>query len=461
MHPRQIALFDLGSHLLHVFAPAAPLPPDAELLRVPCAYEMKHSSAPRRRGRAGVAAGAGEGAGEERTSGVQDPRRCAAVWLVMKGDAYIPGALVSCWSWKNSGSRARTVCMVTADVSAAGRQALGRVFDEVVEVPYLRQECRMLSTQRKRAMYDDWVGEGFTKWACLSLTRFDKVLLVDADTVVVGCMDSLFALPCPAGTFSSPWHRPWNPRPETKPNPYATLSHGDTISRETLEQGYQTSVLIGTSVLLQPSARDFEDLRAWLAARRPFGFKQCGSMMDEQCIAFFYHEARPRQHWHYIHQRYNFIPWKPQWLDGKLSGAFAPRIFHYFNKKPWDMSRREFHDCEAWWLQADHLCTSSPELRRWFRDSELFHGPREPYCFWCSENRLPTAVHPHRIFHPATGATQCPALRQGSAHDAGAQADRDTPPRKQVRAPAPRTRGMSRRVGGGTPGTHALPLAGA
>lgn len=385
----------------------------------------------------------------------------------MKGDAYIPGALVSCWSWKNTGSRARTVCMVTADVSEGGRQSLREVFDEVVEVPYLRQECRMLSTQRKRAMYDDWVGEGFTKWACLSLTRFDKVLLVDADTVVLGCMDALFSIPCPAGTFSSPWHRPWNPRPETKPNPYMGLRHGDAIPRETLEQGYHTSVLIGTTVLLQPSAKDYEDLRAWLAARRPFGFKQCGSMMDEQCIAFFYHEVRPRRSWHYIHQRYNFIPWKPQWLDGGLSGAHAPRIFHYFNKKPWDISRREFQDCEAWWLQADHLCTTKSALKRWFRASELFQGPQEARCFWCNENRLSTAAQAHRVFDPASGATQCPALRQepsregggggggdcGGGAQAGAEdgADGDAPPRKQVRARA-RCTGASLACTGGNGG---------
>lgn len=289
----------------------------------------------------------------------------AAVWLVMRGDRYVPGALVSAHSWRCSGSKAHCVCMVTPDVSRSAVEDLNSVFDHVIQISYLHQPCVRLNTDKKRKMYNAWVEQSFTKWTVLSLTQYKKVLFLDADTLVLRCMDELFDLNTPAGTFSSPWHHPFNPFAR-KPNPFIKFTHGDAIPRKTMARGYNTSFLIGTSVLLSPSQKDWEDLKTWLQKQVPFGHPQCGSMLDEQCIAAFYHECRPETTWHYLHQRFNYIPWKPGWLPD-AGDRNKPFLFHYFNKKPWEIARHKYHDLESWWQMAQELCTRCPSMTQYFK----------------------------------------------------------------------------------------------
>ena len=163
-----------------------------------------------------------------------DLARCAFVSLVMRGDAYVPGALVCAHSLRLAGTRARLVCMVTACVSALARRRLRCVWDEVVEVPALRFECRKLVSVKQRRMYEQWVETSFTKWNCLALTQYAKVVFIDADKVVLANCDELFSLRAPAGTFSSPWAWPFNTKGEGIPNPYALscAQHGDAVPPE-------------------------------------------------------------------------------------------------------------------------------------------------------------------------------------------------------------------------------------
>ncbi len=65
----------------------------------------------------------------------------AYVWLVMRGDRFVPGALISAWSVKKSGSTKDLVCMITEDVSETARLQLATVFTRVIIVPYIQTEC--------------------------------------------------------------------------------------------------------------------------------------------------------------------------------------------------------------------------------------------------------------------------------------------------------------------------------
>lgn len=322
----------------------------------------------------------------------------------MKGDAYVPGALVAGYSMRMTGTVAELVCMVTPDVSHPAREQLRRVFDHVREVEYVKAACRDLGTDKKKRMYDSWVNDAFTKWACLQFTEYDKVLFIDADKVILSNLDDLFALPAPAGTFSSPWAQPFDPRAK-KPNPYRDVQHAQLIAREQIEQGYETAFLIGTTVLLAPRAGDFQDMLHWLASKTPlFGFPRCGSMMDEQCITAFFHERRPHLRWTYIHQRYNCIPWHPRWLgEGQ-----KPRLFHYFNTKPWQMQRSKWLDNEAWWQVATLLVQRQEPLAAVFDAADLAAAPTAPVCPWCSARKVEGRA-PHSVFD-AEGRLECPDL---------------------------------------------------
>ena len=419
---------------------------------------------------------------------------------------------------------------VTEDVTAVAREALRTVFDVVREVPYIRAPVQQLPTAKQRARYGQWMETAFTKWNALGLVDYDKVLLMDVDKLVLSRLDTLFNLPAPAGTFSSPWASPFVLKGAGLPNPYAHLHHGDRVPASAVDEGFRCAfVVIGTTVLLRPSTADLArlrqligavdaalsppaqaaaasidrrlppagDLRSVLSrpavpvkrrwgdrdgdsylyrrerdaldrdyyrrdrdpydrdgddyrrdrgpydrdrdymyyrrdrdaygrdrdyylrnerdyyrddrdreshqrlpprwddhgvrpppppaagpapALQPFGSPSCHSGMDEQAICRLYQDLRVE--WTFIHQRHNFIPWQPRWL---VHSDGPPTVFHYFNTKPWNMSRGEWPDLEAWWLVADALVRRHPALASYFSAVDLrLDATPAPPCVWCA-----------------------------------------------------------------------------
>lgn len=175
----------------------------------------------------------------------------AYVLLVMKGDRYIPGALVAAYSLRLTKTVHDIVCMVTHDVSKDARARLAVVCDQVLEIPYLEAKCKALRTSKQLKLYNDWVDISFTKWQCLGFTQYGKVLFVDADKIVLQNVDHLFSLHAPAGTFASPWadqsmghdsgHRPMK-------NPYAALQHGNKVTRQMLHAGFNDDSFVLVSM---------------------------------------------------------------------------------------------------------------------------------------------------------------------------------------------------------------------
>lgn len=292
----------------------------------------------------------------------------AIVTLVMCGDAYVPGALCLAHSYRLLSGKSSLICMVTSDVSDRARFSLSQLFDHVIQVPYIQQTCLPLNTPKKEWFYASWKSVSFTKWNILALEPFDKVLFMDADTICIqkGWVESeIWSLSPPAGTFSSPWHAPWNPR-AIKENPYALCKHGDFLSLEdirfSLEYG---SVIIGTSVLIEPNLSMWKGFKDWLSSQYPtFGAAHCSSMVDEQAIVKFYTNYHNTS-WTYLHQKYNVIPWKMNpWI-----GDHKPAVLHYFSKKPWDIDRKEYPDLEFWWTVADSVKKLYPKTRFFFSPS--------------------------------------------------------------------------------------------
>ena len=62
--------------------------------------------------------------------------------------------------------------MVAKDVSDAGRTALGKVYDEVVEVEYLEGIVHGHGGKRFKQMYENWLSKCFTKYHAFELTQY-------------------------------------------------------------------------------------------------------------------------------------------------------------------------------------------------------------------------------------------------------------------------------------------------
>jgi hypothetical protein len=317
---------------------------------------------------------------------------CAFVTLVMRDRQYVAGALVAAHSLRRVRTRHQLVCMVTPDLCGSDQAVLSLVFDLVVEVPYLRKRCEPLKTSNQERLYKDWVADSFTKWNCLGLTQFDKVIFFDADKIALHNVDELFDLPAPAGTFSSPWSEPFVEKKSPVRNAYDDLGHGQLISRQAIRKGFREDsyVCIGTMVLLAPNQQDYHDFVLWLDRfPEPFGFSTCYSMMDEQAIVRFYYEERPERQWTFVHQVFNYIPWRRSWLPDP---TWVPRVFHYFGKKPWDFRRSDWPDLEVWWTLADQLvhslgwndCERTALCQQFSQD--LWKPSTVLQCAWCLSN---------------------------------------------------------------------------
>jgi len=353
----------------------------------------------------------------------------AYVTLVMRGTDYVLGALNLAHSLRLSGTNMDIICMITDDVRDA-QPALEVLFDEVIYVDYIKAECRPLKTKKQREKYSNWICDSFTKWHCLNLKKYDKVLFLDADVITLDNLDHLFNLPAPAGTFSSPWARGKHSGKDSGRalksvlndhyhGPPEFFGHGKKVSWTSLRNGLENSGFVapGTCVLLEPNTIAFNTYKRMLkdivAEDGPYGFSSCYSGFDEQSIIELYwrYFEREQHQWTHIDQTYNFIPWHFKWITG------TPKVLHFFGKNVWEMERTEWTDIQVWWNLfesifrggyfsneqkqkiAKHLTPHQKELTE--------KGRPMMKCFWCEAKKLDDK---HQTVDPETGKVVCPIL---------------------------------------------------
>ena len=310
-------------------------------------------------------------------------KKCAWVVLLMGGGSYEPGALVVAQSLKALKTRHDVVCMVTADVPAETRARLkeSALYDAVVDVPYITQKTRPFTSSHQVEMYGGWIDHSFTKWNCLLLTQYRRVLLVDADIVAMANCDDLFELRPPAACYSNPWAEPHQPSPSAREgllNPYLTPSrgsrgglrwsdplHGSRVTGDRIEMAVHTKSFVGwgAMVLLEPSAEKHAALLTMIyAAGAVFGEEYNSiSGSDEVSIALLY----AREGWTHIHQRYLAIPWKTDWVSCDI------RAYHFHGRKPWNSAPTEWPDLAIWWGVAGRVVADHPTLRGLFYPRKL------------------------------------------------------------------------------------------
>ncbi len=113
--------------------------------------------------------------------------------------SYVVGAEVLGYSLKRSGWPHETAVMVTPNIDQAHRDRLSRYWNRVVEVEPLGNPNPL------RDQGTSYFGTLYTKLRLWGLTEFDKVVFLDADTVVLGSLEDLLdrpdfaAAPCMGG----------------------------------------------------------------------------------------------------------------------------------------------------------------------------------------------------------------------------------------------------------------------
>jgi glycogenin glucosyltransferase len=126
----------------------------------------------------------------------------AFVTLLMLNDSYLPGALMLAHALDKQALTADLVCLISEEVTRPARLALGRLFDQVIEVDKLH-------VPHSRAQKRQYLPYVFTKLNALRLGAdgdlgfaYDKVILLDADLLPLRRFGDLPALPAPAGILN-------------------------------------------------------------------------------------------------------------------------------------------------------------------------------------------------------------------------------------------------------------------
>jgi glycogenin glucosyltransferase len=115
--------------------------------------------------------------------------RKAYATTLCNGDGYLPGVEALGRSLRASGTEVPRIVMVTPDVGLGAREQL-------VEQGFVLRDVEPISnpnptTQQMLPRF----GAAYTKLRAWELTEFDKVVLLDADTLVVQNIDDLFDRP--------------------------------------------------------------------------------------------------------------------------------------------------------------------------------------------------------------------------------------------------------------------------
>ena len=281
--------------------------------------------------------------------------RCAYVTLVMKGDAYIPGALALAQSLRQTRTEHDLVCMVTDDVT--GVDALSEVFDRVETVEYLTYNTWQRPTEKSENRYGTWMSVALTQFRCLGLLEYAKVCFLDADVLVHRNMDCVFNVRTPAGTFVD-----------------SGKLHGEMVYPEDVEKmvAAKDYVCVASSLVFSPGIAvyckflNYVD-KLYREQNGVLGVKDMKSGINEQIIAFFY-SFRLRLTWTNLGSAFQHCWW------AKPDPIIQPPYLHHYVEicKPWENFRSK-----EWWAVARRVMNA--------RNRRFFKVKNDQRCIECSK----------------------------------------------------------------------------
>jgi len=271
--------------------------------------------------------------------------RYAYVTLLMIDDKYLPGVLNLGYSIRKMGSKIDTIVMITKDISDRSRKLIEKVYTKYIVVPYI-VPVKGIINKNLLKRYPHY-GKTFTKLNLLTLTEYEKVFFLDADSLVFKNFDSLFTLNPPAAVYygEGKMHEN-NYKPRLQGDKYIwhtkyceCCDHGKKIPPEKLDVIHKNIYGVSTEcMLLKPDLKLYNEITKELndsifAKKFPLGF-----LSDAGYITWKY-----RDQWTGIDPRFlgrRAYPSIDQLFGITLGGA-----------KPWEYENIKFTypDFEKWY----------------------------------------------------------------------------------------------------------------
>ncbi len=275
----------------------------------------------------------------------------AYVTLIMLGDKYIPAALVLAQSLIDLNSQADRVVLITPDVSYEGRELLSKFYNKVIEVNYVNID----NWRTKKQSYRKYLELVFTKFHLFNLTEYKKVLLIDADALILKHPDHLFSLSTPAGCFlenkelfiyydeDGNYKMPPDSGIEWYNKYCNKLKHGNLIPKEFTDRvlyDFKNSGIGGGLILLEPKVGEFDEIIKDATSGRMKYLLENRFVWPEQQ----YLTARYSGKWTSINPRFFGLQGYPDWsvLFGLQYGGDKPFILESKFDINTRMSYRDF-----------------------------------------------------------------------------------------------------------------------
>ena len=231
----------------------------------------------------------------------------AYVTMLCNGDGYVTGAEVLGKSLVASGSRVRRIALVTPDISAEGRARLEKQGWELRDVEPIANP-----TPGPLLVFPRFAGV-FTKLRAWELTDFGRVVVLDADTLVLQNIDDLFERP---GFAAAP----------------------DFF----LPDRFNSGVMV-----VPPSKDTFDRMVAALAVAPSYD----GG--DQGFLNTFYSDWYAMPAAHRLPAGYNLPNFIHQFAHGhaglKATLAREAKVLHYMVQKPWQAKSTLTGGAAAWW----------------------------------------------------------------------------------------------------------------
>jgi alpha-N-acetylglucosamine transferase len=291
----------------------------------------------------------------------------AYVTLVMLGDAYISAAIVLAQSLINSGSEADRVVMVTNDVTEEGKQILSMFFNHVIPITYIE----IPNWRTEKQTWRKYLNLVFTKFHIFNLTQYKKIILIDADAIILKHPDHIFSLNAPAGCFLEDkdlfifYNKDGSYRLPDGPIPWYEkfcdiAPHGSLIPKEftdRIKTNFKNSGIGGGLMLLEPKLGEFDDIIHNVShGEMKYLIEKKFVWPEQQYLTLRYSGL-----WHNINPRFFGLQGYPHWkvLYGLQYGGDKP--FQLNSKMPIE-ERLKYDDYILWHDIYRDILNSKPEL---------------------------------------------------------------------------------------------------
>lgn len=279
-------------------------------------------------------------------------QKYAFVYLLMGGDRFLPALMVSLYSLLKQNPKHDIVVMVTQHISLKVRKFLrsrGVLLEEIKELAFKSKKSSGHSKRSKIKQSPIIPSKSYTKWNCMKLIQYEKVLYLDANTIILANIDNIFELNTPAGCFSNNHSKKSNICEY-----YDNMMSNQLVPRENIIKGlFQWGfVFDGTPALITPNQVDYLEFINTMkrtTKNGEFGFN-CFSGVSEQSITYYYSVIK-QQDFYNIAKEYNIVPWKNNWENRNQW-----KIVHYFGKEiPNEVPPDKWDDLKLFYHVADDM----------------------------------------------------------------------------------------------------------